>query len=236
MSYIQLRFTHSLFPVELEDNTMSKYLRDIAKYLDSEKYIITKEILNKFGEETHPHFHANLLTEKEVKKDTIQKWIRNYFNKKGIVIKGVKMYSVRVLVDPNNEERWWRYCLKEKRTEKNNFKFKIKGFTSEEIKFHKLVAQEEREQQIAQNIKNRKKYLETQSFKGKMYKYVIEKYNEKDEKLISHYEFVSSMIEYYRKNDKITPLSKIEEYYVDFQLSTGSKSIQEWYSQTYHQF
>ena len=137
---------------------------------EADDYIMGEEVQNKFGEPTHRHYHINFYTEKEIKKDTVQKWIRNTYN-----LKGNAQYCVRVHIDLEDRNRWWRYPMKEKLIikSKNLDDVLLNGVTAKDLK---LLARDERKRQIEQNVKSRQNLLDKNAFRDKMFAYFKDEY------------------------------------------------------------
>lgn len=144
MVFIQLRFTPSLFTekswgVDLK-YTKTMLMSKVLNYYGPEnvtRFICVLEKVGKMGEEVKPHFHINLeVPEHEKTKDNFQKNIRKW----SAGIKG-NAYMVRHVEDPKDEDRWWRYCLKEIDAP---VWFSKKGFEKEWITLNKILACDER--------------------------------------------------------------------------------------------
>lgn len=224
MSYIQLRITHSLIDAtaDMVRYHLEKFIKE--KY-DSTKYALCTEKIDKFGKETHEHIHCNFYTDNmDIKKNTLQQQLKKKFTKLGYELKGTKHYSVRILGDPDDEDRWWRYCWKE------DTKVKHFGFDEETVENYKILAPDEREQQIKKNNEHIDKYLDKSSFKGKMY----EKFKEQGIK--DHRSFTIEYIKYCQKNHKVPSFTKIDDYFLDYKISSGLITPDEWYDEKYAQF
>lgn len=222
MAYLQLRFTGLYYEDPSHNWTRGKLINNFIKKYDISKYIYVQETFDKFGKETTPHIHFNCVIDAEVKKDTIQRWIRRTAEANSYNLKGNKCYSVRVLGDPEDEDRWWRYCCKEK-----GAKVSARGFSKSKIIEYKKLAQDEREQQIKRNLQAQESYLDKSSFKGKMFDLF------KKEDIKSHRPFIIGIINYYNKKGKIAPFSKFNDYWLDYQISTGLMTAEAYYDATY---
>ncbi len=81
---------------------------------DLPSYIYTQERFNKFGDQTHLHYHMNFHIPHHpgnipIKKDNLQKQLNRKF-----LIRGNRMYALRVHDDiPDNVDRWWMYTVKQ---------------------------------------------------------------------------------------------------------------------------
>ncbi len=222
MSYLQLRFTGSFYDDPSHNFTKRQIIKNIKDNYLVDKFIYVEEKNNKMGEETTPHIHFHGYTDKDVKKDSLQKFIRRLGEKYGYTIKGNKCYAVNILGDPDDEERWYRYCLKEE-----GAKVAFKGFEKEELKKMRILAQEERKLQIERNKKAHSAYLDKSTFKGKMFDFF------KKEGVASHRPFIIGMIKYYLEKGKVAPFSKFNDYWIDYQISTGLMTPEEYYDKVY---
>ena len=78
------------------------------------------------------------------------------------------------------------------------------------------LARDERKQQIKRNIEARDRYLDKDSFKGKMYQHFSEELA-----ITTEREFYIELIKYYQKKNKVPPFSKLKEYWIDYQIMTN---------------
>lgn len=92
------------------DWKIATWFGSIKAYFKPERYIVGVEELDKFGSQTHLHYHI-CMGECDINsgKDAMQKWIRT-----NLCCKGNRAYSLRVHGDLDDETRWWRYPLKQK--------------------------------------------------------------------------------------------------------------------------
>jgi hypothetical protein len=221
MSYIQLRVTHSEFNADYDE--VKRVLVKFADEIDATHMLGHLEKYDKFGKETKHHIHMNMYVDDDVKKDTLQKKFKKKMSAYGYNLSGLKHYSIRVLVECEDEDRWWRYILKEK----NGTPFFGSGFKPEQINEWKLLAQDERKRQVESNNKALDKYLDKSSFKGKLFKYCEENCIE------THREFFKTFIEYSWKEGKVPAYTKIDDYYVDYQVNVGLMTLDELYDKKY---
>lgn len=222
MVYLQLRFTGSHYDDPSHNWTNHRLLKQFRKKYDVTQYIYVEEKFDKFGKETTPHIHFNCIVAEEVKKDTLQRWLRRTAETAGKPLKGNKCYSLRLIGDPDDEDRWWRYCCKEK-----GAKVTFRGFEKSKIVHYKIMAQDEREQQIKRNLQAQDNYLDKSSFKGKMFDFL------KKEGVDSHRPFIIGLIKYYLEKGKVAPFSKLEDYWIDYQISIGIMTPEQYYDRTY---
>lgn len=170
MSFVQLRIT----PCEILDISkvsqpdlmlFHKGLRLILEESDGD-YIACYERLNKFGESTKPHFHASFEYADTILKNTLAKRIKNVFIKLGLPkFKGNKHYSLSIVPEPDDYQRWYRYCLKE-----NYIKSLTK--TDMDIETLSLLAIDERKRSVEANIKNREKTINTITLYDRLKKFL----------------------------------------------------------------
>ena len=84
--------------------------KDLIVLYALDQYALCIERLNKYLEPCKKHYHFNFTC------STNKETIRAYITRWGTLgqIKGKAAYSLSSYPEPNNEERWWRYCFKEK--------------------------------------------------------------------------------------------------------------------------
>ena len=112
---------------------------------------------------------------------------------------------------PDDEDRWWRYVLKEEDA--------ICGWSSDKHTFVEdniALAKDERKNQIRRNIEARDRYLDKDSFKGKMYQHFSDELA-----ITTEREFYIELIKYYQRKNKVPPFSKLKDYWIDYQIMTN---------------
>jgi len=185
------------------------------------KFIWVKEIYNKFGEITKPHYHLNwelIETGIKIKKDTIQKLLNRKYH-----LKGNKMYCLRVhdALDEDGHERWWRYTCKQ------NIPLKYDGFTEEQINnFHRL-ANDEYEQRKKENNLTRDKLLDKNNFRNKLIKHLCIKHNEKPYR--EDVRIFCDICEFYKKTHMTAPFRKLDDLVVDMKCEMGILTYEQYY-------
>lgn len=224
MSYLQLRLTHSL----VDDLSRDDALQCIRKYatdISAVKFMYCVEDQDKFGKDTHEHIHFNCyIDDDDAKTDTYQRKFKRQMEKFGFPISGNKHYSLKVLVDVGDEDRWWRYIMKQEK----NIKIGSHGFTTPQLNEWRKLAVDERLRQIQKNNEHLDNFLDKSSFKGKMYVYF-------NEELVirTHKNFVINYIKYCQKHHKVPSFQKIEDYWIDYRLQVGLLTPEDWYKLTY---
>lgn len=223
MSFIQIRLTGASYGDASFNWTRGRLLKEFREKYQPSKYLYTIETKDKYGKDTEPHIHFNCELNEPVKKDTLQAWFRRFSNNAGFPLKGNKCYSIRVLADMEDEDRWWRYCLKEQGSKSFS-----KGFDKQQLKNWRMLAVDERNRQIEKNNKALDKYLDKSSFKGKMFSFFQEK------EISTHKPFVIGLIKYYMEKSQVPPFSKIDDYWIDYKISVGIMSVEEYYEFRYN--
>lgn len=197
MSFVQLRITPceimDVSKVSFEDLKIFHFgLQQIVTDTDGD-YVCCYEKLNKFGEATKPHFHASFEYADTVLKNTLAKKIKNVFFKLGLPkFKGNKQYSLQVIPEPDDYQRWFRYCLKERY---------IKDLTKTDMDIEKLemLAKDERKRAVQSNILNREKTLNKITLYDRLKK-SLEDLNLK--KGTTRKQVFCHVLSYYRKENK----------------------------------
>lgn len=242
--YIQLRITPEFCGVpELlkgKTNVVLEICRYLKKYGDIEHIAGSIEKLNKFGEPTALHWHINIVLDdhlSEFKKDSFQAW----FRRRPYLPKGNKCYSISIVGDPTDEDRWWRYLLKEN---DNPFVTNFPEEFKQDFEKHVAMAQDERKIQIERNIAARDRALQNDSFRLKCY-------NAVDEQLRHNYSLHSNptdpefpfnplpsiimreIIKYYQANNKVPPFNTLKNMVSDYRVTFGYLDIQEYCNSQY---
>ena len=222
MSFVSLRWTFSNF--ECSDDKARGIVKNwLLKHDLGKDYIMCCECKDKYGKDTAPHLHLNAYTNKEVKKDTVQRWFRVYLRDiYEYEVKGNKDYALSIKTQPDDEDRWWRYILKEEGA-------KIKSSESKKqfIKDNMHLAIDERKRTIELNNKHLQKYLDKSSIKGKMYQSL------KSAEVTTHREFVVGAIQFYLGKSMTPPFTKLDDMFIEYQILVGLMSVDNWYKLKY---
>lgn len=194
------------------------------------KWIACREVLNKFGEITKKHFHLNMYIhdkKNKVKKDTLQKWIR----RKGA--KGNAAYALQFVEDPKDEDRWWRYTLKEAEYDTLNPResnvWHGDAFECEDIWNMQKFAADERKRQVEQNLKTREKLMSKNNFRNKLFKYLEEQFPDEQRKRA----LIKEIAKFYQKEGNSPPGNKLLDICWDYLVETGRASWDDWIDQKY---
>jgi len=229
--FIQLRITPEFCgePSLLQNKGLvtNELLEYFKKYGDVEYVAGVVEHLNKFGEETNVHWHINLVLDSHIadfRKDSFQAW----FRRRNYLPKGNKCYSIAITADPDDENRWWRYLLKENSdTFVNNFPDDFKH----EFDIQVAMAQDERKLQIERNVLARDRALLNDSFRLRCYN-AINQYNE--DVAPSDRTIFCDIMRYYMSNNKVPPFNTGMNMVIDFKCHMGYISIENYYDLRYN--
>lgn len=218
--YMGMRFSHSQF----SDLSANKALTIVKHFWCQEKYNCKQytwgvEKLDKFGELTHEHihFHAVIDPEKPYLKNSIQADFRKFMKSYDYKIQGNKHYALSYNVSPEDEARWLRYPFKEE-SGRHGFSPDLKQFYED----NHLLAQDERNIKIKENIAARDRFLDKSSFRGKMY-IALDEDGVNEERM-----FAIAYIDYCRSKGQVPSFSKIADYWIDYQMSTGRMTSAYW--------
>ncbi len=224
MPYFQLRITLS------ETRTHRACLlaiKALSRTYNLGDYSCGVEQYNKYGEPCDPHIHFNFVCDLERvnPKRCIQDFLRRHFMNRDIELKGNKMWSLQMVEEPQDYDRWLRYPLKEQpiniasvdkewgMLERPWTFFAKEGVGGEELRelYNNLRqrAVDERKTSIEMNILRREKLRVKDQFKQKMYDYIDEetKEGETDKRVIW-----TTIFTYYRKIEKPINFNTIEGY------------------------
>lgn len=226
MSFCDIRITTEKILGDLSNNTLRdqqnyamKFLYKTKEYLEAQDYVMGQEQTNKFGETTLLHYHINYYTEKELKKDSVQKWLRNTFN-----LKGREQYCVRVHIDLEDRNRWWRYPMKEKLIiHSAGLEQALQGSTVKELK---LLARDEKKRQVEQNLKTRQNLMDKNAFRDNMFRHFKDEYKDN---LPEDKKIWCDLSMYYIRHSKTPPFTKLDDTVIDFKVSVGAITIEEVY-------
>lgn len=224
MPFVSLRLTPTMY--DGPDFDFPQYVRKIESLSGSKvtKWVRCWEERNKFGEATHGHYHMNLYCEGDVKKDTLQKWIR----RKGIV--GNKAYAISIIENPEDVNLWWRYCLKEDDRpvtfeDDNSYEFGVPTDWDVIGSF----AKDQREIQIKANLKLRQKLMDKNKFRTLLFKHLEEKFP--DEREIRP--IIKKIWLYYQSQGNSPPGNKMLDIAWDYLTESGRRTIDEWMDHKY---
>lgn len=217
MPYFQLRITFN----ELRNKERClRAVKALIRHYELVTYSTGIEELNGYGEPCDQHLHFNFTADidRVNPKRCIQDWLRRYFSKLDIELKGNKQWSLQMVDEPKDFDRWFRYPLKEgpiyMQISKNMppFQFtKKEGWTKEDkSSFDELchLARIEKNDAVAANILRREKLRNKDQFKIKLYDFIKEKDLQNPRK-----EAIWCLIfEYYRKIEKPINFTTVEGY------------------------
>lgn len=222
MSFVSLRFTFSNFDCS-DDKARAIVKNWLVKHALNDDYILCCEKYDKYGKETKHHLHMNCYSDKDLKKDTVQRWFRTYLaDIYEISVKGNKDYAIAVKSQPDDEDRWWRYILKEK-----GAKVYCSPSKKEFVLNNMSLAIDERKRTIELNNQHLQKYLDKSSVKGKMFNEL------KKIEVKTHKEFMKNAINYYLGKTLTPPFTKLDDMYIEYQLLTGLMDWEKWYKIRY---
>lgn len=204
----------------------------LKEYLKPHTYIISAEQQNKFGEGTHFHYHYKCNTLIQKSKDAIQKWLR------GNGCKGVKAYACNVHEDPSDEERWWRYALKEQESIKTSATLRWmrnppgRPFSNDQedveaLELWRLMAVDERQRQIQMNLASRDREINKNQFRDKMFKKLKTEYENAMRR-----ELFKAIFKHYQAAGKTPPeAQRIYNLVIDFQVWAGELDLDDYYDE-----
>lgn len=177
--------------------------------------VLGYETKNKFNEDTHPHYHYNLIVkqhEDNVKsnqqfKSSLQEWFRTQGYKGNA-------YCVRVNADVKDEKRWIRYPMKQ-----GNFI----SVGLEDATQLSLLAQDEFARQVEINLKSRQRHLDKNQFRDKLWKHLD------DKKLTGDKEIAQAIFLFYNDNGRDAPIFDLQNKVLNYQICRKIKDLSEIY-------
>ncbi len=206
MPFFQLRITFS--EVRTKDICV-RALWKLVKHYALTEHSCGIEELNKYGEPCDPHIHFNFIADidRVNPKRCIQDWLRRWFIKRDVELKGNKMWSLQMVEEPKDYDKWYRYPLKE-----NSYALLCKITDLSGVELHsrladlRIRAMDERKTSIEHNILRREKLRLKDQFKIKLYEYVGNPQNS------SKRSIWCLIFKYYREIEKPINFSVIEGY------------------------
>ena len=229
MSYFKLRLTPSKYDDPTFNWTFGKFIPEFRKYLGVTKFTWGCEQTDSCGKPTLPHIHIHGMYDIDKNGDTLKKHLRTFSKKYGYEFAGNKCYSVTLLGDVDDEDRFMRYPLKKEDFTEIEEKRKggALGISPKTLEMYRLLARDEYKSQKEKNLKSLANYLDKSSFKGKMY----DKFNK--DGISVHKDFCINLLKHYQSKNKVPPFGKIDDYWVDYQIMTGLMTPEQWYEITY---
>lgn len=243
MVYFELRYTPS--PDSQKEDGERK-VHDILLWLDElnklhqeelmeelrkpNKWLIARESKNKYGEETHLHYHINVelpssyLAIKPYKKDNMAKTLNRRFG-----LKGNKMYCLRLHQSlDSNWERWWRYCCKQG----TPFHASTQWDSQELLEMTK-IANAEYIQRTKENNETRDKLVAKNNFRQKLAKHLKTKFCNKTQvennfRIEDKYLWIT-IAKYYQENHTTPPFCKMDDLVIDMKVEMKWTSLEEYY-------
>lgn len=224
--FVDLRITPCMIPLWKDEKevtqhrraTFTNFFTEWSDYLKPMKILLGLEHLDKFGKNTHYHYHINFEISDDVKKDTLQKWLRSR------EICGKAAYCLRLTAEPDDESRWWRYTLKE-----NGIKCLTKGFTDAEYTEMELLAKDEKNRTVLKNNDDLTKLMNKNQFRDKMFNKLKELYPD----IIDEKKLFSIIGKYYQSENKTPPFSKLLDVVFDFKVFMNHMTFEEYFERKY---
>lgn len=173
------------------------------------------ETKNKFNEDTHPHYHYNMIVEQHEDnyknnqqfKSSLQEWFRSQGYKGNA-------YCVRVNADVKDEKRWLRYPMKQGN-------FITQGI--EDATQLSLLAQDEFARQVEMNLKSRQRNLDKNQFRDKLWKHLD------DLKITGDKEIAQAIFHFYNDNGRDAPIFDLQNKVLNYQICRKIKDLSEIY-------
>jgi len=219
--FLQLRVTPA-FCTDPSLATPFHIKHHVVNYLGKENcetFAGCTERLNKFGEHTHLHYHFNITGDfPDLRKDSFQAW----FRRRPFGPKGNKSYSFKMVGDPEDENRWHRYLLKEGFSglqEHDDIPLFPEDFDCE---LNKALAQDERKIQIQRNLDARERMLNNSSFKTVMFEDILQELQKENNGTTFKFFDVWFLLQgYFRHKGKVVPYDSMFNYTYDFMITYG---------------
>ncbi len=241
MPYLQLRITLDPSGTRSYHPVRSLLRHFIVKWIpDSSDNIFTcgYEKLNKYGEPCSPHFHLNVSIDPMTIDLTnplrsAREFLRREAVKRDFSLKGNKQWSLTMVEEPKDFERWIRYPLKEtpvlELTGFGRLNKKAEPWTHKFISEQMPLAQAERKRSIELNLLKRDKLADKTSFRDKLFEHLdslligqtqqeLLDIISENKSLPSHQDIWISILEFYQSQGKAICFKTVTGYTVGYQL------------------
>ena len=227
MPYLQLRITLDPSGTRSYHPVRSLLRHFLVKWVpDSSDNIFTcgYEKLNKFGEPCSPHFHLNVSIDPMTIDLTnplrsAREFLRREAVKRDFTLKGNKQWSLTMVEEPKDFERWIRYPLKEtpvlELTGFGRLNKKAEPWTAKFLQEQMPLAQAERKRSIELNLLKREKLADKTSFRDKLFEHLDEHFAEKAP---DHQDIWIAILEFYQSQGKAICFKTVTGYTVGYQL------------------
>ncbi len=227
MPYLQLRITLDPSGTRTYHPVRSLLRHFLVKWVpDSSDNIFTcgYEKLNKFGEPCSPHFHLNVSIDLMTIDLTnplrsAREFLRREAVKRDFTLKGNKQWSLTMVEEPKDFERWIRYPLKEtpvlELTGFGRLNKKAEPWTAKFLQEQMPLAQAERKRSIELNLLKREKLADKTSFRDKLFEHLDEHFAEKAP---DHQDIWIAILEFYQSQGKAICFKTVTGYTVGYQL------------------
>lgn len=240
--FVQLRVTPE-FCGEAEVALPRFIVPQVLEYLEKngevQNWAWVMENKNKFGEDTHPHYHLNIVGYfEDFNKQSFQAW----FRRRPCLPKGNKCYALQVVGDPEDEDRWWRYLLKQYDPKLlNSGGLKNGNWNLENLPEHfkedleKMwyMAYDERQLQINKNCAARERALQNDSFRIRCFNSIADSFPGHGSEQIPDKLIYCAMVRYYQDNNKVPPFNTLMNMVFDFKCHFGMMTPEDYYDLRY---
>lgn len=218
--YFSLRITPETFgcPFGLALGIVKKLLKNPK--VEKDMYIVADEKTDKYGKQTHHHFHFNFIA--DYKKDSLTKHIVRWFQSRDYKITGNDSFALCEYNEPDDLVRWYRYCMKEKHLPQFT---SLTEFSPEQISEMEICAKDERKTTIELNIKKQNQRNERKT----MYEKLESHLNLNESNLKTFQSIYMSIVKYYIENNHSVNSRTIDGYTHLYMLKNQMLTIQEFY-------
>lgn len=201
------------------------------------------EKLNKYGEPCPEHIHFNFCCEfidLQDPKRTVRSWLQRHAERNDFRLSGTKAWCVQLCDEPKDENRWFRYPLKEQpipaliKWKNPELLPEIENPDYMSIENMTLLARDERRRSVESNCIARDKSRDRAQFKDKLFKHLEENYprlcdpNEAPME-VTHELIWVAILKYYKSEGKAINFMTISGYTILFQLTIGQITPQQAY-------
>ncbi len=226
MPYLQLRITLDPSGNRTSKNVRSLLRSFLIKWLPqgiNNFFTCGYEELNKFGEPCAPHFHLNISIDPfaiDLKNPlrSAREFLRRGALKRDFSLKGNKVWSLTMVEEPKDYERWLRYPFKEHPVPELSGQVALGAepvLTQKMIEEFAPIAQAERKRGIELNLIKREKLADKTSFRDKLFEHLDELFKDKSP---DHQDIWISILEFYQSQGKAICFKTVTGYTIGYQL------------------
>lgn len=173
------------------------------------QYVIGKEHKDKYGRETHHHIHIAVIVTLDKTTKQTKAFIQEFLRKNGA--KGNAAYMVRVNADVADEDRWFRYAMKQG------------DYETDYIGHEALanLAADEYKNQVKRNLETEEQARCKNQFRDKMYNHLDKK------EIRGTRNIMIEIYNFYNSNARDAPLHDLFSKAMNYEINKKHRNIED---------